>query len=107
MSIDLDRVVLTVPSVGQADGTFVITKNGGGRLGITNVAGGGALKTRGTHMAASGTKFIASCRGNSNGNAGGAYRGVNASRRVSGVRAVVSKSVMGLQIWIRIGEGAF
>ena len=58
-------------AVGQADGTFVITKNRGRGLGIANVACSRAVKTGGPRIAVSGTEFRVSSRRNSDGNAGG------------------------------------
>jgi hypothetical protein len=42
-------------AVGQADGTFVITKNRGRWLGVANIASSRAVKTGGTRITVSGT----------------------------------------------------
>ena len=88
-------------AVGQADGTFVITKNRGRRLGIANITSSRAVETGGTCIAASGTEFRVSCRRNSDGNAGG----VNVNRGVDGVGVMVSKCVMASRFGAGSGEG--
>ena len=88
-------------AVGQADGTFVITKNRGRGLGVANVASSRAVKTGGPRIAVSGTEFRVSSRRNSDGNAGG----INVNRGVDGVGVMVSKCVMASRFGAGSGKG--
>ena len=88
-------------AVGQADGTFVITKNRGRGLGIANVACSRAVKAGGPRIAVSGTEFRVSSRRNSDGNAGG----VNVNRGVDGVGVMVGKCVMASRFGTGSGKG--
>jgi hypothetical protein len=88
-------------AVGQADGTFVVTKNRGRGLGVANVSSSRAVKTGGPRITASGTEPRASSRRNSDGDAGG----VNVNRGVDGVGIMVSKRVMATRLGTGSGKG--
>ena len=88
-------------AVGQADGTFVITKNGGRGLGIANIASSRAVEAGRTCVAVSGTEFRVSSGGNSDGNTGG----IDVDGGVDGVRVVVSKRVMASRFRAGTGKG--